>query len=194
MKKISFILVAVLSVLSLRAQEERRHEVSLGVGIFSSTELVDIFGDIIVTGITNGTYGSDDRYSGALSLGYKYRATSWIGLGGTFIYENARANAFIHDVKNGKFRDNYFTLAAEADFIYLRMNRLSLYGLVGAGATLMSQRYIPDTGEESTNNNVFFNFQFTPIGLKYGNRFGGFVEAGFGYKGVLSIGAFARFW
>ena len=79
------------------------------------------------------------------------------------------------------------------DYSYLNKGNFALYERLGAGEALYKQKYTSNEGKKDTNDNVHFNFQITPIGIKYGSRFGVFAEAGFGYKGILSAGLFARF-
>lgn len=192
MKKILFVFLCFLFMLNLNAQKNN-HEVTLGAGVWSTTEIIDIFGDIFSSILTAGIYQSDKTYSGAFHLGYKYNVSERVGVGGTFVYENAYSDALISNEKKGKFRNNYYTVAAEADFKYIQNNKTTIYGLLGAGTTMMSQFYKPIEGERKNHSMVYFNFQFTPLGIKYGSRYGAFAELGFGYKGILSVGAFGRF-
>lgn len=192
MKKIMiFVLLCGLTT-GIQAQTNK-HEINAGVGIFSTSEIIDIFADILTTGITGGAYNADKSYTGSFHLGYKYRFTDRVSAGGTLLYEHATADAMINNVKEGDFKNNYYTLAAEMDYRYLNKGNVTLYGTLGAGATLYTQKYTSNEGEKDSNNAVHFNFQITPIGIKYGSRFGVFAEAGFGYKGILSAGLFARF-
>jgi len=172
----------------------QKHEVFGGVGIWSTNTIIDTFSDIIVSGITGGAYTSkNDNYIGDFQLGYKYSPSPRIAVGATFAYAYNNSDAYINNTKNGEFDDNYFTFAAELEYRYVSQPKLVLYGSVGAGATIMKQKYTSDTGKSSDADKTYFNFQVSPIGIKYGNRFGVFGELGFGYKGILSVGIFGRF-
>jgi hypothetical protein len=61
------------------------------------------------------------------------------------------------------------------------------------GVTFSKENYKSNTAPEDINNNTMFNFQMTAIGVKFGSNIGLFAEAGFGYKGLISGGFFAKF-
>lgn len=192
MKKIFVLTVFGLLFNNLIAQESK-HEIQLGAGIWSTTEIVDIFGNVLATGLTGGAYQSKDAtYSGAFHLGYKYSIAPKIAIGGIFVYENSSSDAYIDNASAGQFKNNYYTLAAEMDYKYIKKKNLSLYGVLGAGATLYGQKY-EESNKNVSENTVNFNFQISPLCIKLGNKVGGFAELGFGYKGILSVGFFTRF-
>ncbi len=193
MKKI-IIVCFILSILSQGMwAQERKHEVSAGAGLFTTSEIIGVFSNVLATGLTGGLYSADESYSGAYHVNYKYRFTERFSFGGTALYEHADATAKTNNEVYGKYKNNYYTLAAEMDYRYLNNDYLKLYGTLGAGATLYTQKYVPNTGDTDTDKMVHFNFQITPIGIKFGKTIGVFAEAGFGYKGILSAGLFANF-
>ncbi|GAB6007970.1 outer membrane beta-barrel protein [Dysgonomonas reticulitermitis] len=194
MKKI-FLTVFLLSIIAIGATAQKgKHEVTVGFGLGTTSEFVDALADVIVSGLTQNAYSSDKSYTGAFHLGYKYGITDRFAAGGTFIYENGKSDAYFDKDKIGKFSNNYYTIAAEAEYKYVRSGSFSLYGLLGAGATIYSQKYTAnDNSKNESDNNAHFNFQISPIGIKLGRNIGAFAEAGFGYKGIISAGLFARF-
>lgn len=193
MKKINFtILLACILATNLSAQE-KKHNLSVGTGIGTTSEIIDALSDIITTGLSAGTYSSNKSYTGAYHLGYKYGVSERISAGATLLYEHGTANALVNKEQIGRFKNNYFTLAAEGEFRYIDKPAFKLYGILGAGATLFNQEYKPDEGEADKDSKLHFNFQVSPIGIKLGNNIGIFAEAGFGYKGIVSAGVFTNF-
>ena len=61
---------------------------------------------------------------------------------------------------------------------------VQLYSALAAGATFMSG----DNNSGTTDHSTAFAFQVSPIGVRVGNTFSFFAEAGFGYQGLLSAG------
>ncbi|MCK4288204.1 MAG: hypothetical protein KAW86_03280, partial [Bacteroidales bacterium] len=61
------------------------------------------------------------------------------------------------------------------------------------GYTFRKDTYKPDIGQEQTNNINHFNFQITAVGVRLGKSLGGFMELGFGYKGLLNFGLSYQF-
>jgi hypothetical protein len=194
MKKI-LLTAFLLSIISIGATAQKsKHEVTAGFGLGTTNEFLDAFMNVIVSGLTQNAYSSNRYYTGAFHLSYKYGITDRFAAGGTFIYENGKSDTYVDGDKIGKFRNNYYTFAAEAEYKYLRSSSFTLYGLLGTGATIYRQKYIAnDNSKNESNNNVHFNFQISPIGIKLGRNIGAFAEAGFGYKGIISAGLFARF-
>lgn len=188
-----FILVVFCLFSGCLAAQDSKHEIRLGAGIWSTTEIVNIFSDAVATGLTAGSYKSDNAtYSGAFHLGYKYSTSERIAIGGTFVYENSSSDAYFNNELSGRFKNNYYTLAAEMDYNYVKKKFFSLYGVLGAGATLYGQKYTAD-GKNYSDNMIGFNYQFSPLCIKLGHKIGGFAELGFGYKGILCVGIFTRF-
>lgn len=192
MKKLFLLSAFSLFVVNLYAQE--RHEISAGYGLGTSSDFLNVFSEVLATAITGGALTpKNESFSGAFHLTYKYLATDRLAIGGTFAYERSTADTEQGNTKIGKVVRNYYTVAAEADYRYIRKPSFSLYSGLGLGFTSHNEKYQPDGGAASSDNTGHFNFQVIGVGARFGARFGGFVEAGFGYKGVICAGAFARF-
>lgn len=193
MKKIILfsVMAAFLFVSSVNAQS-KKSEIDLGVGVWSSNQVIGAMSDIIASSLT-GVDMDNGTYIGALHLGYKYSLSDRFALGPVFAYDLGKSDAVYNTSKIGEFTNKFYSLALEADYKYINRDKFKLYSLVGAGATLLDQLYKPTTGKEESENQMFFNYQVTPIGVKFGSSFGAFAEAGFGYKGILCVGLFFRF-
>lgn len=195
MKKILVLLtVFIIGSNVIYAQNFRKHEMNLGIGIFTSNDIIDGLASMIVNGLALGTVSQNEQSYGTIHLGYKYHINSRFNVGGVFLYEYSTADAYNQNVRIGDFYKNFFTLAAEGGVNYIKSSYFSFYGLLGAGASIYNQKYKEDiTNRKESQSIVHFNFQITPIGLKFGNNYGGYLELGFGYRGIISLGAFAKF-
>lgn len=195
MKKLILALVCLLAAtLSLQAQDRlKHHEIAVGYGFLGTSEMIGIFSDVLATAITGGNYAkTDNKWSGNLIASYKFTPTSRLGLGLTYAHTRNSADIAVHNVPSGTSTTNYHTLAAEAQYNYINRTFFRLYAVVGAGITSYTERYEPNAGSTEKNTAGHFNFQVSPIGIKFGNRIGGMAEAGFGYKGLFSAGLFVR--
>jgi len=193
MKQLFLLSALCLSASSLFAQD-RRHEISLGYGLGTTSDFLDAFSDVLATVASGGEISQDnENYSGAVHLSYKYLVMDRLGVGGTLVYEHASADAWQHSEQTGRIKRNYYTIAAEVDYRYVRRPFFTLYSGLGLGYTSHHEKYQPDAGEESSASTGHFNFQITGIGARFGGRAGGFAEAGFGYKGLFCVGAYTRF-
>lgn len=193
MKKIILTALMAASLSFGSNAQSLRSEVHGGIGILSSSSIVDLFSDVLVTAVSAGLYSEEASFSVTTYLGYKYKIKERISIGATYAYAYGSSDAVINHEPAGSFRNNYHTAALELEYSWLLRPRLCLYSAVGVGATVFQQRYTPTEGETVRNSTASFDFQLSPIGIKYGEVFGFFAEAGFGYKGILSAGVFGRF-
>ena len=197
MKKIILVSVAAFLFMTQANAQSKKHEIDLGAGLGSSNQLIETMSDLIISGLPFQVKMENGSYVGALHAGYKYSLTDRFALGPVFAYDRGTKDAINKSTnsKQGKFTSNFYTLSLEADYKYINQPSFKLYSLVGAGGTLLNQVYKADgtNAEDKSGNQAFFNFQLTPIGVKFGDSFGAFAELGFGYKGILSAGLFCRF-
>lgn len=193
--KILYSLLAVffLSGVNLYSQE-RKHEIELGIGIWNLNEIINTATDIIVSTIPNDAVMEDGNSLASIHVGYKYRVANRFGVGGLFAFDYATSNAVYADDKIGDFKKIHYTLAAEADFIYLNFEKFKMYALAGVGVTMYNLNFkAGDAIYKDDSKSLFYpTFQLSPVGIKYGERFGGFLELGFGYRGILNVGMFYR--
>lgn len=192
MKSIILGLLFLCLVFNISAQN-RKHELRGGYGVATSNEAINNLADVLITDATKNVVGGDKTFNGAFNLGYKYSLNEKINLGANLSYEKAGSTAFVDMMKSGEFKSQYYTIAAEMDYIYTQRENFTFYSTVGLGATIYDQKYTMNNGNEDTANHVNLNFQISPVGLKYGDKFGFYGEIGFGYKGLFNFGIFTRF-
>jgi opacity protein-like surface antigen len=201
MKKVTLLigLAAFLFASSINAQS-KKNEIDLGIGVWSSSEIVGTLSDVIVSNLTQVKM-ENKKYIGAIHAGYKYAVSNRFALGPVFTYDRGTSTSDVpfrdelgNDIGYGKFTSNYYSLALEGDYKYINSDKFKLYSLVGVGPTFLNQSFKEDnSSEDKSQSKTFFNYQVTPIGIKYGDSFGVFAELGFGYKGILCAGVFYRF-
>lgn len=197
MKNSLFILIAFLFFFSKSNAQE--HQISAGMGTGTTTQILDIFTEI-GTGFSSIFFGSpyvgNTSNSGEYRISYAYTPKEKWHFGAAFSYRATKSDVFQKKenyIKIGKRTNNYYTLAGETAFSFLNKEKVRLYALVGAGATIgTSNRKSIESGAKSSETDAFFNFQVTPFGVSYGKQFGGFAELGFGYRGLFSFGVYYR--
>jgi hypothetical protein len=83
------------------------------------------------------------------------------------------------------------TAAVELYYIYLFRKYLEVYTFAGVGPGFKSTTIANTTGSISsavTTSSDGLRAQYTPIAVRVGGRIGGYVELGYGYKGILNFG------
>jgi hypothetical protein len=156
--------------------------------------------------------------TGALFLTYRRHISKKCFLGVTAGLDNQRGDlsygpdegnfSSMYGISNGisgYYTRQVYTGALEIGINYYQRKKQATYGYIGAGYTfekledhfyngiLEPAFFYGNSGLVPTNPySVYvshFNFQVTPIGYRFGGRLGGFIEFGFGYKGLFCGGA-----
>ena len=166
---------------SAQSQEEvetRKHQISFGIPLLPVQEIVTgisaIASDIV------GQDVDDIKAKGAYSLSYRFFPNPRLGVGVTGIYQRIDVN-----YKNPTAKSTFNTIAilANGQYNYLMKSKFDLYSRVGVGICNFNQ-----SGGVGNSSDNAFAFQVTAIGIRGGGTFSSFVEAGFGYEGILHVG------
>lgn len=172
----------------------QKHQVSGGVGIASSSQIMDAFlefASIFPFSMYDSPRIVNTQNIGEFRVSYAYTPQERWSFGGTLSYNHSKSDVFYKEREIGKRTNNFITLAGETGFNYLNREKIRLYALVGAGLTYA---VISETDHELRetfdSSDGIFNFHVSPIGIQIGQKWGGFAEAGFGYRGLLSAGVF----
>lgn len=202
MKKIMIIFALMLSTTTLFAQNNNdempfhRTEVSFSYGILTNSQLYEII-RVIANAFDDYEYEATKFTGGLFATIRRSSANNKFRYGIAIGYDGAKGT-YIDPVSSsstpGTYRASHVTVAGEGLFAYMNKPTVRLYGFIGAGYTNMTYRRTRNSSSNTeTESGGSFNFQVTPIGVSFGQQFGGFLELGVGYKGVINIGAYARF-
>jgi len=83
------------------------------------------------------------------------------------------------------YKINFNTFLLQANYTWNNpQNKMKLYSGAGVGALFSSFE-----GRDNNDNNVYLAFNLSPVGIRYGEKLGVFVEANIGTKGFLQGGA-----
>jgi hypothetical protein len=176
--------------------DERSHEISFGVGVMSTSNVsfrfADMFAQIVSGGIGQVKF-EEVSISPVYNLNYRYWIKPKFAIGATLVFGTEKSVGMVAGKYDGNLNRYYSNLTAEVTFNYINRPYLKLYGLGGAGLLYLKQTYTPENRVKEKDSLCAFDFQVTPIGIKAGNKFGAYLEAGFGYKGIISAGIFHKF-
>jgi len=172
--------------------QTRQHDLALGYGVLSIDQAADIFTDIITIVLTMGTFGKvNQEFTGVPFLTYHYSANSRFGFGGAIGGYSSSGDLQLAGDTVGTFKERNYVAAVELDYHWLMKPSFQMYSGLGFGVRFRRGTYTAEAAD--TVSKVLPTFHLNVIGLRFGRKVGFFLEAGVGYKGMLSGGLDAQF-
>jgi hypothetical protein len=170
-----FCLTLCMVSLGYQSRAQRgKSEIAIGYGYWSSFSITN-------HAMNGADYGSS---SGSGVIAYRYYISRQVTLGAGFGYENISTWG------------NFATIAPEVTVAYLDTRktaiRIRMYGSISYGVTLFGDNVI-GLGEADQTGAKPWGLQASPFGIRIGRQFAGFLEVGYGYKGLLHGGLELRF-
>ena len=199
MRKLLFIAAALLfGSMSLHAQEqEMKHEIAVGGGFLSNSEVLDMVTEVATIAGTAGSYSYDnEKFRNPFSVEYYYHISPLIGVGGIAVYAHGKRDIMLGNSLEGNLKTSYLTVMPAVKINWLRKSYWGLYSKAGAGVSFRTEKTKWYAGglKNETNNDVIFNFQATAIGVECGSEnYRGFIELGMGEQGIVNTGVKFRF-
>ncbi|MBB2949477.1 hypothetical protein [Sphingobacterium sp. JUb56] len=194
MKKSIFIAIAAVVgfVFKTQAQESKKHEIRIDYSDATPLVIADVFTNTFVSAIS-GSESSNEKAFGMLSAGYRYALSNRFSIGADLSYANASSDMKNKSTNEITYRkSNFYMVLPTAKYSYVKRGIIDFYGTVASGAILANGSDRTDH-EKTTTNDIIFAFQVNPLGLRIGKDWGGFLEAGYGFKGIFALGASYRF-
>lgn len=207
MKKTIFALMLALAVTAAFAQNEgeqnwrgylHRHEVGIGIGdpLVSILYRAPLHWGCDVGRLDSPENWLNDDVHGdiyttcPISFHYLYRVTKFLWLGGDLSYCGVYGRKYLNagTVPDGWIKEHYIALMPTIRFSYLNKKYVTLYSGFSTGLLLAINGQGP-----ATECSAHFTGQLTAFGVSAGDRWYGYTEIGFGYKGVISAGFGYRF-
>ena len=97
------------------------------------------------------------------------------------------------------YNNKVVTIALETYYIYKFRKYVDLYTYFGFGPSFTTKETdvlvtpVNSVASTTTTRTDAFSLHYTPLGVRFGGRLGGFAEIGMGYKGLFSTGLSFRF-
>lgn len=165
------------------------HQVSIGYGVLSINDITSITSDLFPS--LAGTQLAERWGTGSVNLGYTYRLTPAISVGGMFAYSGNMSD--VVGRKGAYIYKNFYSILPQVKFEWYHSGLITLYSRLAAGVVIANIQDQSGTLVENAFTAAAFTFQVSPIGLEIGRSVSGFVEAGFGATGVLTFGVRKNF-
>ncbi len=192
---ITFIGIFIFSNALSCDDNPKNHDLSVQYCLATTPELFDYSGVISEDFIGIELKRDNIKWSGGIYGTYRYFFMKIMSVSTTFGY-----NRIWSDLVNGgeiygeSIRD-YYTVAAEWNIHYLRFEHFQMYSGGGLGATFMYEdnSYYQRVESANSESNIYPNFNFTLVGVRFGGNLAVFMESGIGYKGFFAFGLSLQF-
>jgi len=175
-------------------------DVSVSYGVITGDQVAQQFS----TGDNANSSGNNKTLtynSGATFFSARYFLFNRLAIGLCYGVTNERGQ--YADRTNPSFiastyKQGITTIAMELYYIYSFRKYFEVYTLLGIGPAFINTQTTAYAAPNATGvittaaeNNL--KAQYSPIGVRFGGKLGGFVELGIGYKGVISGGVSYKF-
>lgn len=175
-----------------------RNEISLNYGMPS----MDMINSISSKDLDN--YFPDNRYisdnfkgSGVVNMVFRRSSRNTKFIWGTSLsYSSFTSDIFYLGTYEGQLNRSFINWGVEVHYRYQNLNKIQLYSGAGLGFRYGSEKLTPPAGSEkqgTTGTISQLSYQINALGLRYGNDLGGYIELGYGYKGIILAGISYQF-
>ncbi|MCF2489871.1 hypothetical protein [Dyadobacter sp. CY347] len=171
------------------AQDKGKSELAMSFGIMPTE---DILSEFFMTALLTMAgrlpeKNFDDR---AFALTYKYHLTERFALGASVAYNAAAHETRFLNWSDYDPRPKTVSFAVESNFFYLKRPKVNLYASMAGGFFASSKKAYDGISDETQ---ILPTLHYSPIGVRVGKGVAGFVELGYGFKGMVNGGLSIRF-
>ena len=198
MKKAFLFLVVTIFSTTLTAQDYYRsydhHDISISYSLFHPDQFNKVESSMLDELYPDKRYVRDEYTStGGIFLTYRHMFRNELFLWGI----TAGASSSLSKIYNvgqyeGKLKRQFYTVAIEWEYRYVNQGIVQVYSGLGLGFTYGTEELTPPPSElgvvPTTGDVSSVAYQINAIGIRFGKKFAGFVEFGYGYKGIFNIG------
>lgn len=200
MKKNCLIAISVFIISPIFSQEKGISDIKLGysIGITSNGFIKDLayIGGVAIGEIFGGVSNKENVSNNNFYIGYQYTVKDRLMIGSTFAYQRIE-DKWLSDenITFGESKNVFYTVASDLDYHYVFTNFFQMYSGVGVAYTFNQNNFIAKSSTIKSKNerDGYFNYQLDLLGFRVGKALAGFLELGFGYKGIVSVGISYQF-
>jgi hypothetical protein len=193
------LLAGMVLMNSAFAQEKTiaKNEIRVGYGMLTGVEMANavfnIWPAIGVTTISRDTIADyAPSFYGTGGLEYTRHLNPWLSVGAGVNINPV--NTYIRSTKGHEYTWTYYCLSVmpRVDFYYMKKSVVSLYSGLQAGACFIFWA-------DKTGNTNYYDFGVSPafhinaFGIRIGKEIGGYMEWGYGFRGIFNFGVSAKF-
>jgi hypothetical protein len=178
------------------AQTESANKIIVNFGGGAVPEIIEETNDLADALFSDGTRTSETAFSGTFSIQYDRVIAEKYSVGVSFIFEELTKDVTITGsssiTNNEAYKGKHYTVLVNGSYMYSVKPKFEMYARLGLGVSFTEEKYT-EQQVETSDEDVLFAYQISPIGIRVGQKLFFQAEAGFGYVGILSIGVGYRF-
>lgn len=176
-----YYLSCILHLLSTNVNAQNRHETGVGIGINSRLLLLKQKEQL------NNHHLNFSGNAGPFYFQHKIFVTRKQSFSIMLLMEQHRFKQ--HDLP---FTQNYYSALLGYTDYWVKRNYFSLYTELAIGCTQTTTKQT-NASNAAVQHQSVLAYQITPLGFRFGNRIGVYLEGGYGFKGLVNGGFSFRF-
>ncbi len=191
MKKLRLTLLVMLIFAGvLKAQDQGTKGISVGAGFYTTNEILNTFEDI-----ANGASFGNVSAGPAISITYKVAIKDRWFVYADAAYQSISEDIFLNGNKEGDVSHRFFTVGFGTEYHYVSGDLIQAYSGISIAYTSQTHDYTlpPNSVVSESSNDNYVGFQVNALGIRVGRKLAGFLELGFGYRGVANVGLSYQF-
>jgi hypothetical protein len=192
---VAAVVLSTLSIATTHAQERHDIRLSWNIGARGNYGLASHTSLSYIGDLDNSIYEPQAGKTIWLSasLDYGYRVNKWFSIGGSLAWSAGICNLYDNQTLEhwDTIHVDYISLMPIARFTWLRRDIVELYSSLGATAGI--EHWVHYLNGKHHTYRPYLSYDIKPIGISVGRRWYGFMEAGYGARGIVNIGVGHRF-
>lgn len=197
MKRLLLFLGLIFISFSIFSQDYYRsydhHDIMIGYGQFIPDQFKSVNTSMLNDLFPDQRYVRDNYSSmGAIFITYRHIFKNELFLWGiTAGVSNSKSEIYNVGQYEGELTRQFYTFAIELNYRYVNQGPIQVYSGIGVGFTYGTETLIPPPEMltiATTNNISNIAYQINAVGVRLGKKYAGFIELGYGYKGIINVG------
>lgn len=172
-------------------QSYNHHDISVSYGLIIPDQFKQLKSKMLDDLYPQQLYVRDNYSSvGALFLTYRHIFRNDLYMWGI----TAGISSSVSKIYNvgqyeGDLTRKFYSLAIEWEYRYYNHGVIQVYSGLGLGFTYGNETFTPNEVVQSSTGNISsVAYQLNAVGIRIGKQFGGYIEFGYGYKGIINLG------
>lgn len=200
MKKLLLLALVWMSVgLSAQSVEQnyQHHDIMISYGAFPFDQFLSVESTML-TDLYPDKRFVRDHYSGSGTFAFSYRKITgsekylWgVSLG----YNQSKASVFYLGQEVGELNRQFYTVVVDFAYRYINRGILQIYSGADVGYQFGSETLTAPADSGLPDGSGTLNriaWQANVMGIRVGKNIAGFMEFGYGYKGIINLGISAQ--